>query len=288
MSAWDTWVPLLLLTCVTTIRSRGLPRVGAERSSGELELNLPAEKIDPHSWGCVMAVYPRIVPAGDAALTVEFGDAIAPRINDRVLAFARRVERSRLRGLVEVVPAYRSATVYIDPLRCNWARLTTTLAALARRPAPKARPSGNLVTIPVVYGEEFGPDLPELAKQAGLSQEAVIKLHGSTVYRVYMLGFSPGFPYLGTVPKKIVRPRLAEPRKSVPAGSVGIAGSQTGIYPQASPGGWLLIGRTPVRLYAPQEPSPFALAPGDRVRFTRISRDAFEQLSEKHSWPRST
>lgn len=230
-----------------------------------------------------MATYPRILPAGDAALTVEFGDAIAPRIHDRVLAFARRVDRSRLRGLVEIVPTYRSATVYVDPLRCDWARLVTRLEALARRPTPKGRRRGRLVTIPVVYGEEFGPDLPELARQARLSPRAVIRLHSSTEYRVYMLGFSPGFPYLGTVPKKIARPRLAVPRRSVPAGSVGIAGSQTGIYPQASPGGWLLIGRTPVRLYAPREPRPFALAPGDRVRFRPVSREEYERLSERRS-----
>ncbi len=235
-----------------------------------------------------MAASPRIVPAGDAALTVAFGDTIAPRINDRVLAFVQRVERSRLRGLVEVVPAYCSATVYVDPLRCNWARLIATLEALARRPTSGGRKPGRIVTIPTVYGEEFGPDLPEVAKRAGLSPQAVIKLHSSTVYRVYMLGFSPGFPYLGTVPKRIALPRLAEPRRSVPAGSVGIAGSQSGIYPQASPGGWLLIGRTPARLYAPHEPRPFALAPGDRVRFTPIARDAYEQLSERESWPRST
>ncbi len=235
-----------------------------------------------------MAASPRIVPAGDAALTVAFGDTIAPRINDRVLAFVQRVERSRLRGLVEVVPAYCSATVYVDPLRCNWARLIATLEALARRPTSGGRKPGRIVTIPTVYGEEFGPDLPEVAKRAGLAPQAVIKLHSSTVYRVYMLGFSPGFPYLGTVPKRIALPRLAEPRRSVPAGSVGIAGSQSGIYPQASPGGWLLIGRTPARLYAPHEPRPFALAPGDRVRFTPIARDAYEQLSERESWPRST
>ncbi len=235
-----------------------------------------------------MAASPRIVPAGDAALTVAFGDTIAPRINDRVLAFVQRVERSRLRGLVEVVPAYCSATVYVDPLRCNWARLIATLEALTRRPTPGGRKPGRIVTIPTVYGEEFGPDLPEVAKRAGLAPQAVIKLHSSTVYRVYMLGFSPGFPYLGTVPKRIALPRLAEPRRSVPAGSVGIAGSQSGIYPQASPGGWLLIGRTPARLYAPHEPRPFALAPGDRVRFTPIARDAYDQLSERESWPRST
>lgn len=229
-----------------------------------------------------MAAYPRILPAGDSALTVEFGDEISPRINDRVLAFARRVDRSRLHGLVEVVPTYRSATVYVDPLRCDWARLVTRLEALARRPIPKGRRPGRLVTIPVVYGDEFGPDLAQLAKQAGLSPRAVIRLHSSTEYRVYMLGFSPGFPYLGTVPKKIALPRLAEPRQTVPAGSVGIAGSQTGIYPQASPGGWLLIGRTPLGLYAPDQPKPFALAPGDRVRFTPISREEYARLSEKN------
>ena len=225
-----------------------------------------------------MHTYPRVLPAGDSCLTIEFGDEIDSVINDRVLACARAVEGLSFPGVIEVVPTYRSLAVYFDPTHTDVHVLQERLAERACALPRRMRRVGRTVTIPVVYGGEFGPDLPDLAASAKLSQEKVIALHTSVDYRVYMLGFSPGFPYLGNVPEKIAAPRLAEPRLKVPAGSVGIAGTQTGIYPQESPGGWRLIGRTPVRLYDPNRTKPFLLEAGNRVRFARISEEEYERL----------
>jgi len=196
-----------------------------------------------------MPCYPRVLAAGDAAVTVEFGETIAPEINDRVMAFAQAVEGLGLDGLIETVPTYRSATVYFDPVVIEADQLAKRLLALAGSlPPTTVRPSRK-VDISVAYGGEFGPDLDDVASFARLSVEETIALHVSVEYRVYMLGFSPGFPYLGLVPDAIAMPRLATPRAKVRAGSVGIAGSQTGVYPFDTPGGWRIIGRTPLRLY---------------------------------------
>lgn len=222
--------------------------------------------------------FPRLVQAGDAAVTVEFGDRIAPAINGRVRRFAEAVAAKRWPGILEVVPTFRSATVYYDPLvvpAATLARRLRVLASWPSRPAPAAR---RRVEVPVCYDEEFGPDLAALAAAAGLTPTEAAALHRSVEYRVYMLGFTPGFPYLGPVPAALAAPRLAEPRLRVPAGSVGIAGEQTGIYPLESPGGWRLIGRTPLRLYEPARTPPFLLAPGDVVRFVPIDRRTYEEL----------
>lgn len=225
-----------------------------------------------------MICYPRILPAGDAALTVEFGAIIDPEVNDRALAFAGQLESLKLPGIIEVVPAYCSATVYVDPLCVDLEPLAERLKVLAQGASRRPARPGRTVEIPVVYGDEFGPDLPAVAAYAKRSIEETIALHCSADYRCYMLGFSPGFPYLGQVPDTIAMPRLTEPRATVPAGSVGIAGSQTGIYPQESPGGWRVIGRTPLRLYDPRRAAPFLIQAGDRVRFCPITRGQFEQL----------
>ncbi|MGH7205819.1 MAG: 5-oxoprolinase subunit PxpB [Nitrospiraceae bacterium] len=226
-----------------------------------------------------MPRYPRVLAAGDAAVTVEFGETIAPEINDRVMAFAQAVEGLGLDWLIETVPTYRSATVYFDPVVIEADQLAERLLTLAESlPQPSARPSRQ-VDIPVAYGGEFGPDLADVASFASLSVEETITLHASVEYRVYMLGFSPGFPYLGVVPDALAMPRLSTPRAKVPAGSVGIAGSQTGIYPLDTPGGWRVIGRTPLRLYDQARPKPFLLEPGDSVRFVSIDRQEFERLA---------
>lgn len=228
-----------------------------------------------------MPQYPRILPLGDAGFLVEFGDSIDLAVNDRVVSFARAVERARVPGVVEVVPAYRSAAVYVDPVETDLASLREALGTLAGNLPMDPADRRRIVTIPVLYGGEAGPDLPALAERAGLSVEEAITLHASVEYRVYMLGFSPGFPYLGTVPDAIAAPRLPEPRINVPAGSVGIAGRQTGIYPQDSPGGWRVIGRTPLVLYDPARTEPFLLEPGDRVRFVPIDRREFDRVKEE-------
>ena len=222
--------------------------------------------------------YPRIVPAGDAALTVEFGDTIAPEIHDRVLAFTRQIPALNIPGIIEVVPTYRSATLYLDPLTVEIDPLIERLASIASASLAGESCRGHHIEIPVLYGGEFGPDLPAVAAFANRSIEDVITLHSSQEYRCYMLGFSPGFPYLGRIPDEIAAPRLTEPRVRVPAGSVGIAGAQTGIYPQSSPGGWQLIGRTPMKLYDPGRKQPFMISPGDHVRFRPIARKAFDDL----------
>lgn len=224
---------------------------------------------------------PHIVPLGDSAITIEFGNEINPETNARVVAFAQMVRAQGWSGILDVVPTYRSVTVHFDPLRWDSATLAKRLKTLPRREPGQAEPQGILHEIPVLYGGEWGQDLEEVATFAGLQPAEAIALHASVPYRVYMLGFSPGFPYLGLVPEQLAMPRRATPRTKVPAGSVGIADRQTGIYPTATPGGWRLIGRTPISVYRKTRTNPFLLKPGDRVRFKPIVRDEFDQLSRE-------
>ena len=210
-------------------------------------------------------------------MTVEFGREIAPHLNDRVLAFAQAVRLQHWEGVLDVVPAYASVSIYVDPLRLPVSILSQRLHSLSCD--VEAPPSGRTHRIPVLYGGKWGPDLDDVAAFAQRSVADTIRLHHTNVYRVYMLGFSPGFPYMGLVPSSIAMPRLATPRTVVPAGSVGIAGCQTGIYPSATPGGWRLVGRTPVSLYQPQSSQPFLFTPGDTVEFYRIDADEFARMS---------
>lgn len=223
----------------------------------------------------------RILPLGDAALTIEFGNEINPEINSRVVAFATTVFDQHWQGIYDIVPTYRSVTVHFDPLQWDSATLAKRLKTLPRREPGQAEPQGILHEIPVLYGGEWGQDLEEVATFAGLQPAEAIALHASVPYRVYMLGFSPGFPYLGLVPEQLAMPRRATPRTKVLAGSVGIADRQAGIYPTATPGGWRLIGRTPISIYRKTRTNPFLLKPGDRVRFKPIIRDEFDQLSRE-------
>lgn len=222
----------------------------------------------------------RFLLAGDAALVVEFGDEISPVINRRVHDLAYALERNPLPGLGEAVPSYRSILVHYDPvqLSCNQVKAFVSEMLQQGEEAPPLEP--RLVDIPTAYGGEFGPDIEFVAEHNGLCPEDVIQLHTSTMYTVYMLGFAPGFTYLGELPAAIATPRLATPRTSVPAGSVGIAGFQTGIYAIATPGGWQLIGRTPVTLFDPLRSPPTVLRPGDQVRFVSILTEEFETLVE--------
>lgn len=226
----------------------------------------------------------RLLPLGDSALTVEFGNVIDPAVNERVIAFADRIRNANWDGVLDVVPTYRSVTVHIDPLRADLTTLQDRLLRLSQDATDRPRTSGTLHHIPVVYGGDWGPDLEALATFAKLSPAETIRLHTSVDYRVYMLGFSPGFPYMGIVPTAIAIPRLATPRLTVPAGSVGIADNQTGIYPAVTPGGWHLIGRTPIELCCPDRNIPFLLKPGDTVRFEPITAEDFKRLQrESHA-----
>jgi KipI family sensor histidine kinase inhibitor len=225
----------------------------------------------------------RLLPLGDAALTVEFGNEIDPALNARVIAFAETVRAHTWAGVVDIVPTYRSVTIHVDPLRMDVTTLSDRLLQLPHTVARHATSSVTHHTISVLYGGEWGPDLEDVAAFAKMSTADVIQLHSSVQYRVYMLGFSPGFPYLGAVPEPLAMPRLATPRTRVRAGSVGIAGNQTGIYPTSTPGGWRLIGRTPLALYRPNSSKPFLFSPGDVVRFEPIGPQEFDRLRrEQH------
>jgi KipI family sensor histidine kinase inhibitor len=213
----------------------------------------------------------RLVHAGDSVVVAELENRIDERVNARAIRLAAALARARLQGVRDIVPTYRSVAVYYDPLRIDYTRLCDLLSTEAHAAADNGdigRPEHRSpVRIPVKYGGTDGPDLADVAAFAKLSEAEVIARHTSHTYRVFMMGFLPGFPYLGTVDPMIAAPRRATPRLRVPAGSVGIAGSQTGIYPTESPGGWQLIGRTPIRLFDLSRANPFLLEPGDDVEF---------------------
>ena len=214
----------------------------------------------------------RVHEAGESAVLLDLEDVIDPRVNARAIAVARALEAARVPGVRDVVPTFRSVAVYFDPLRADLARIEALLRVDSTMSvAPDA---GDTIEVPVAYGGEFGPDLPEVAAFARLREHEVIELHASRPYRVFMMGFLPGFPYLGMVDERIGAPRRASPRIRVPAGSVGIAGGQTGIYPRDSPGGWQVIGRTPLRLFDPERRPSALFAPGDTVRFVPVHASA--------------
>ncbi len=221
----------------------------------------------------------RIFPLGDTALTVEFGNAISPELNRRAIALADRIESNPFPGFVETVPAYAATTIFYDLLevRRSFSEYATAFDAvetfvrkriedLAASPDIEAR----LVEIPVTFDRESEFDLGCIAEQHGLSVDEVIEIFQSKTYRVYMLGFLPGFSYMGEVDERIATPRKQTPRTLVPKGSIGIAGRQTGIYSLASPGGWQIIGRTEIGMFTPNGVHPTYLQAGDEVRFVSV------------------
>lgn len=210
---------------------------------------------------------PRLLPAGDSAILVEFADEIDEDVNDRVHALAQFLREQNRADILDLVPAYSSLLVCYDPAQIDFASIRDFLQTSLRAVQTNFARNPRLIEIPATYGGEFGPDLSFIAQASGLSEAQVVALHSSVVYRVYFVGFLPGFAYLGSVPEKIAVPRLETPRTRVPAGSVGIAGRQTGVYPMESPGGWRLIGRTALQLFDPHTDPPTLLRPGDRVKF---------------------
>ena len=222
----------------------------------------------------------RFLPCGDRAVTVEWGSTIDEHINRQVHAFARKVEALSHPAITEVVPTYRSATVHYRPEVLSYEELKQLLLSLTQG-GPEETEELPVVEIPVCYGGEYGPDLEEVAQHCSLTPEEVIARHTAPTYRIYMLGFTPGFPYLGGMDPSIAAPRRKEPRIHIPAGSVGIAGEQTGVYPIVSPGGWQLIGRTPLRLFDPQREQPILLSAGAGIRFVPIDEETFRKMEEK-------
>lgn len=227
-------------------------------------------------------VFPRIAALGQAAWLLEVGEAIHPQLLARVRAIAETVQEAQLEGLQEVVPAYASVLACFDS-RAAARAARPELERLMRTVEPARGPVERHFRIPCCYEGEFAPDLDAVAHHG--DRERAIALHTAHDFLVYCLGFLPGFTYLGELPEALAVPRLPVPRTQVPAGSVGIAGRQTGIYPVASPGGWRLIGRTPVRLFDPARRPPAALAPGDIVRFYAITSGEYGRLAQDPPWP---
>ena len=213
-------------------------------------------------------------PLGDSTCLVQLGDRIDIATNRRVHALAVLLEVAPIPGVIESVPAYTTLLVHYDPLKVDFAVVANWLGRLVDQVEINATRTPHRIEIPVRYGGEAGPDLESVAAATGLSPADVVRLHTQTEYVVYMMGFTPGFPYMGTLDPKLVLPRLETPRTRVPAGTVAIAGEQTGIYPLESPGGWHLIGHTSVRLFDPTSETPFLFAPGDVVCFFAEAIDA--------------
>jgi inhibitor of KinA len=223
----------------------------------------------------------RFRAASDQALLVYLGEEIGLRTQERVVRLLRLLQHEPLPWLRNLQPAYCSLLVSFDACAVDHAQVEATLRGYEKRAQKIALPTPRLVEIPVCYGGEFGPDLEEVAVARGLRPERVIELHSSQTYHAYFLGFAPGFAYLGDLPDSLATPRLATPRRKVPAGSVGIAGKQTAVYPFATPGGWNLLGRTPLRMFQAEREPMGLLDVGDEVRFRPIAREEFSALENR-------
>ena len=223
----------------------------------------------------------RIVAAGDATLIVLFADRIDPAVNQAAIALAHAIEAACISGVRDVAPTYRSVAVHFDPLRTDYDALVKKVEREASATEPAATDEAEAIDpirVPVCYASEFGPDLSAVAAFGGVSEAEAVELHTSRTYRVFMLGFSPGFAYMGSVDERIAAPRLAAPKLLVPAGSVGIAGVQTGIYSAPTPGGWQIVGRTPIKPFDLTRREPFLFKPGDAVRFHAIDPSEYARL----------
>ena len=220
-------------------------------------------------------------PHGDRAVSVVFPSEISEAVSRTVLAMCDALDAARLPGIISCVPAYHTLLVEYDPLLLTYGQAAELLRSLAWDEARET--PGRVVTIPVCYGGELGPDLERVAEHTGLTPREVVARHAAGAYRVYMLGFRPGFPYLGGLDPRLATPRRKTPRARVEGGSVGIAGEQTGVYPEPSPGGWNIIGRTPLKLFDEEKLS--LLRPGDTLRFLPVDLAAYEAALEKGGWP---
>jgi len=221
--------------------------------------------------------------AGDTGLIVEFGEGIDPKVNARVRSVAAVVKKTPPEGVIEIIPTYRSLLLIYDPLITLPEKLIRFIEQADTGLGDEDAGVFKRVDIPVCYRREFGPDMETVAKTAGLGIEEVIQRHSAPDYLIYMVGFTPGFPFLGGLDEKLFTPRLKTPRMAVPQGSVGIANNQTGIYPITSPGGWQIIGRTPLTLFAPHRENPFLYQAGDRIRFIPISPEEYTDIKEREA-----
>ena len=219
----------------------------------------------------------KFLPSADSAVVVEFGDRIDRAVSDQVLGLAARMRAVDMAGVIEFVPTFRSLMVHYDPLRTTSAELISAIEKLLTSKAALER-KRRLWRVPVCYDNDFAPDLAEVAERTRLTPETVVSLHAGSRYHVYMVGFVPGFPYMGDLAEALVLPRRADPRIRVPPGSVAIATTMTAIYPLESPGGWHLIGTTPIRIFDERASPPALFASGDAIEFEAIDRDAFARI----------
>ena len=224
----------------------------------------------------------RFLFSGDSALVIEFGNEISVDINKKIRKMMDDIKKENIDGIVELVPTYCSLLINYDVLKINYNTLVEKLKTFLNNDLETAEGEEvTLIEIPTLYNDEVGPDLSYVAEHNKLSKEEVIKIHTGTDYLVYMLGFMPGFTYLGGMSEKIATPRLESPRLQIYPGSVGIAGKQTGMYPSMSPGGWRIIGRTPLKLYNPDSDTPVYISSGDYVRYVSISEEEYNDILKK-------
>jgi KipI family sensor histidine kinase inhibitor len=222
----------------------------------------------------------RILTEGDSSLLVEFGKEISPDINRSISATVQLMREQHIEGVVDVIPAFCSLLINYDPRVISFEEISERIQGILKLDAKAGEGKKKVYEIPVCYGGEYGPDIENIASHAGLTVEEVIALHSSRDYLIYMLGFLPGFCYLGGLDERIHTPRLANPRIKISAGSVGIGGSQTGIYPLDSPGGWQLMGMTPVKTYDPQRETPILVNAGEYIRFVPIDEAEFKRIKD--------
>ena len=224
----------------------------------------------------------RFLFSGDSALVIEFGNEISVDINKKIRKMMDDIKKENIDGIVELVPTYCSLLINYDVLKIDYNTLVEKLKTFLNNDLETAEGEEvTLIEIPTLYNDEVGPDLSYVAEHNKLSKEEVIKIHTGTDYLVYMLGFMPGFTYLGGMSEKIATPRLESPRLQIYPGSVGIAGKQTGMYPSMSPGGWRIIGRTPLNLYNPDSDAPVYISSGDYVRYVSISEEEYNEILKK-------
>lgn len=222
----------------------------------------------------------RILTAGDSSILIEFGKEINPEINGKITSLVQLMKEQHIEGVVDMIPAFCTLLVNYDPRVITYEEIRDRMEKLLKIETRASESRRRVYEIPVCYGGEYGPDIENIAEHAGLSVEEVIRIHSSRDYLIYMLGFLPGFCYLGGLDERIHTPRLANPRIKINAGSVGIGGSQTGIYPLDSPGGWQLMGMTPVKTYDPEREVPILVEAGDYIRFVPVDESEYKGIKE--------
>lgn len=222
----------------------------------------------------------RIVAAGDSSILIEFGNEINEEVNRKITMIVQLMHAQHIEGVVDMIPAFCSLLINYDPRIVSFEKMKKRMQELVKMDMKAGAQRKKVFEIPVCYGGEYGPDLENIASHAGITAEEVIQIHSSRDYLIYMLGFLPGFCYLGGLDERIHTPRLANPRKKISAGSVGIGGSQTGIYPLDSPGGWQLMGMTPVKTYDPEREVPILVEAGDYIRFIPVDEAEYKRIKE--------